>query len=566
VSARARTLGIAAGLVAAVALVFWPAAGFDFIELDDRSYVVDNPHVTSGLSAANATWAFTSFHQANWHPLTWISLQVDASRGNGTARSYHVTNIALHAAAAVLLFLALQAMTGSTGAAAATALLFAIHPLRVESVTWIAERKDVLSQVFAFATLAAWSRWIDKPSAARYMAALSLFALGLLSKPMLVTLPVLMLLLDRWPFDRFDLARWIREKAPFFALSGVSVVVTYLAQARGGAVGDLTDFPLSSRLANACVSAVDYLLATVWPTGLATPYPYDVTHLTAGRVLICVIALVAVTAIAARAWKDRPHLAVGWAWYLITLLPVVGILQVGSQARADRYTYLPLVGPVLAMVWEAGSRIAARWPRRTVPISAALVAVLVVPAGWATRSQLTLWKDTETLFRHTVAVTGPNAVAHMALGLTYFRQARHDASITELQSALAISERYPEAWTALGETFLAAGRMDEAVGAYRRAVELGAIDPALRTKMVAGMNAIAMSQLKAGDTQAAENTLRGAIAAAPADATAHASLGVLLARAGRLEEAEREFAEAVRLDPGSAGFRNNLERVRRMRR
>ena len=565
-SARARTLAIAAGLVVAVAVVFWPAAGFDFIELDDRSYVVDNPHVTSGLSTANATWAFTSFHQANWHPLTWISLQMDASRGNGTARSYHVTNIVLHATAAVLLFLALQAMTGSTGAAAATALFFAIHPLRVESVAWIAERKDVLSQVFAFATLAAWSRWIDKPSAARYAAAVTLFALGLLSKPMLVSLPVLMLLLDRWPFDRFELMRGIREKAPFFALSGVSVAITYLAQARGGAVGDLTEFPLGRRLANACVSAADYLLATVWPSGLATPYPYDVTHLTAGRVLVCVIALAALTALAARAWKDRPHLAVGWAWYLVTLLPVAGVLQVGSQARADRYTYLPLVGPVLAVVWEAGRRIAARWPGRSVPIATALVGALVVPAGWATRAQLVLWKDTETLFRHTVAVTGPNASAHMALGLAYFRQARHDAAITELQSALAISERYPEAWTALGETFLAAGRMDEAVGAYRRAIELGASDPALRTKLVAGMNAIAMNQLKSGDTAAAESTLRSAIAAAPADATAHASLGVLLARAGRLEEAEREFAEAVRLDPGSEGFRNNLERVRRMRR
>jgi protein O-mannosyl-transferase len=565
-SARARTLAVAAGLVVAVAIVFWPAAGFDFIELDDRSYVVDNPNVTSGLSTANATWAFTSFRQANWHPLTWISLQVDASRGNATARSYHVTNIALHAAAAVLLFLALQAMTGSTGAGAATALLFAIHPLRVESVVWIAERKDVLSQMFAFATLAAWARWIDKPSAARYMAALTLFALGLLAKPMLVTLPVLMLLLDRWPFDRFDLAQGIREKAPFFVLSGVSAVVTYLAQARGGAVGDLTNFPLGTRLANACVSAVDYLLATVWPTGLATPYPYDVTHLTAARVLACAIVLAVVTVLAARAWKDRPHLAVGWAWYLVTLVPVVGVLQVGSQARADRYTYLPLVGPLLAIVWETGSRITGRWPRRSVPIAAGLVAALVVPAGWATRAQLALWEDTETLFRHTVAVTGPNAVAHLALGLTYFRQARHEASITELRSALAISERYPEAWTALGEAFLAAGRMDEAVGAYRRAVELGVTEPALRTKMVAGMNAIAMSQLKSGDTEAAENTLRGAIVAAPGDATAHASLGVLLARTGRLEEAEREFAEAMRLDPGSAGFRNNLERVRRMRR
>jgi tetratricopeptide (TPR) repeat protein len=564
-SPKALRLVIGAGLIGAVVAVFGAAATFDFIELDDRSYVVENPNVTTGLSAANVTWAFTSFRQANWHPLTWISLQADASRGGTSARAFHVSSIALHALAAVLLFLAIEAMTGSAGAGGAAALLFAVHPLRSESVVWIAERKDVLSQAFAFATLLAWAKWVEKPTTARYATALALFAAGLLSKPMLVTLPVLMLLLDRWPFDRFQLVRGVREKLPFFALSGLSTIVTYLAQSKGGAVGGLTQFPFSTRMANACVAAVDYLVATVWPAGLANPYPYDVARLTGGRVLACAAVLIAITVVAVRAWTSRPHLAVGWAWYLVTLLPVIGIMQVGSQARADRYTYLPLVGPVVALTWEAATLLATKLPRYKTAAASILLAALVVPAAWATRRQTALWRDNETFFRHTIAVTGPNAVAHLALGLGYFRQGRHDAAIDELHQALSISERYPEAWTALGEVSLAAGRMDEGIDAYKRAVALGASDPALRAKMVAGLNAIAMSRMRAGDLAGAESTLREAIAAAPDNATAHASLGVLFARSGRLDEAEREFAEAVRLDPQNQGFRSNLERVRRMR-
>jgi tetratricopeptide (TPR) repeat protein len=565
-SGRARVVGIALLLALAVAAVFGRAEGFGFIELDDRSYVVDNAQVNTGLSIANARWAFTTFRQANWHPLTWLSLQADASMGGGGARTFHVTNVWLHAAATVLLFLALHAMTGCPWRSAAVALLFGVHPLRAESVVWIAERKDVLSQAFAFASLYAWAGWVRKPVAARYAAAAGLFAAGLLAKPMLVTLPVLMLLLDRWPFDRFDPVRGVREKLPLFALAAASAVVTFVAQSSEGAVGDLTTFPLPTRLANACVVAVDYLVLTLWPAGLANPYPYDLARLTPARVLVCAIVLAAITALAVRAWRSRPHLAVGWAWYLVTLLPVIGLVQVGSQARADRYTYLPMIGPVIALVWELGDRIGAL-PRRRARISAAvLLASAAVPAGWVAVSQVSLWKNTETLFRHTIAVTSPNAVAHHALGLTLFRQGRHDEAVAELRTALGISERYPEAWTALGESLLAAGQVDEAVSAYERAVDLGAADPAIRTKLVAGLNAVAMRRLKAGDTAGAERVLRQAIAAAPSDATSHASLGVLLARTGRLDEAEREFAEAVRLDPGSEGFRSNLERIRRMRR
>ena len=558
-SAGARRFLVALGLAVAVAVVFGRAAGYDFVELDDHGYVVDNAMVQRGLSAEGILWAFTTFRQANWHPLTWVSLMADASIGGGGPRAFHVANIVYHAAGTVLLFLLLARLTGCAGRSAAAALLFAIHPLRVESVVWIAERKDVLSLALGFGALYAWVLWVEKPSRTRYATALGLFAAGLLVKPMLVTLPVLMVLLDRWPLERFDLVRGLREKLPFFGLSAGSAILTFFAQSHGGAVPGLTIFPLPTRLANACVVAVDYLVMTIWPHALANPYPYDLSRLAPARVLACALAIAATTALAARAWKTRPHWAVGWAWYLVTLLPVIGIVQVGSQAMADRFTYLPLVGPVVAVVWELGDRLS-----RSASVAFAAVAVALL--AFATTAQAALWRDTTTLFTHTIAVTGPNAAAHHALGLALYREGRLDESIAELRSALTITERYADAWAALGEALLKSGRSGEALDAYRRAVREGARDPAVRAKLAAALNAEGARRMRAGDAAAAESVLREAIAASPEDATAHATLGVVLARSGRLDEAEPELAEAVRRDPGNAGFTSNLERIRKMRR
>jgi len=556
---NARRFLIGAGLALAVVAVYSRAARYDFVELDDRGYVVDNAMVQRGLTAEGVAWAFTTFRQANWHPLTWISLMADASIGGSGPRVFHMTNVALHAAATVLLFLLLARLTGCGGPSAAAALLFAIHPLRAESVVWVAERKDVLSQALGFAALYAWAGWTKAPSRMRYGAALALFAAGLMAKPMLVTLPVIMLLLDRWPLDRFELARGIREKIPFFALAFASAIVTVVAQSRGGAVAGWLVVSLPTRLANACVGAVDYLILTVWPHALANPYPYDLARLSPARVGSSALVLVVVTALAARAWKSRPHWAVGWAWYLVTLLPVVGIVQVGSQAMADRYTYLPLVGPVLAVVWELGERLAR-------PASFALAAVAVSVLAVATATQAAFWRDSATLFTHTIAVTGPNAPAHHALGLALYRAGRLDEAVDELQRALAISEHFPDAWAALGEAQLKSGRNAEALDAYRRAVREGAKDPAVREKLVAALSADGARRMRAGDAAGAYAALAEAVAVSPESANAHATLGVVLARAGRLDEAEREFAEAVRRDPGNPGFASNLARVRALKR
>jgi Flp pilus assembly protein TadD len=554
-SATVRRLLIALGLTVAVAAVFGRAVPYDFVELDDHGYVVDNPMVTRGLSVEGTVWAFSTFRQANWHPLTWLSLMTDASIGGPGPRTFHLTSVVYHAVATVLLFLLLERLTGCSGPAGAVALLFAIHPLRVESVVWIAERKDVLSQALGFGALYAWVFWVEKHSPARYAASLLLFAAGLMAKPMLVTLPAIMLLLDRWPLDRFDVARGLREKVPFFALSAACAVVTVVAQSRGGAVSGLTLFPLATRLANACVAIVDYLVMALWPRALATPYPYELARLTPARILTCAIVVSCLTALAARAWKSRPH----WAWYLVTLLPVLGVVQVGSQSMADRYTYLPLVGPVLALVWELRVRVS-----RTVSIAllAAASAILAI----ATTAQAAYWRDSESLFAHTIAVTGPNAVAHHALGLALYREGRLDEAIAELKTALAISDRYADASMALGEALLKTGRNDEAIEAYRRAVRDGARNPSAREKLSATLTAEATRRMRDGDGAGAERALREAVEASPEDATVHATLAVVLARAGRLDDAEREAEEALKRDPANAGFASNLERVRRMRR
>lgn len=550
---------IALGLTLAVAIVFGRAAGYDFIELDDRGYVVDNATVQRGLSAEGVGWAFTTFRLANWHPLTWISLMADASIGGGSPRAFHISNVVYHAAATVLLFFLLVRLTGCDARSATAALLFAIHPLRVESVVWIAERKDVLSLALAFAALYVWVLWVEKPSGIRYAASLGLFAAGLLAKPMLVTLPVLMLLLDRWPLDRFDLVPRLREKLPFFALSAVSAVVTFIAQAHEGAVMDLTIVAMPTRLANASVAVIDYLVMTVWPHALATPYPYDLARLSPQRVLACTLVIVVLTVLAARAWTRRPRWAVAWAWYLVTLSPVIGIVQVGSQPIADRYTYLPLVGPVVAVVWELGDRLARS-------AAAALASVAVALLAVATTSQAAYWRDSQTLFAHTIAVTGPNASAHHALGLALSQQGRMDEAIAEFRTALGISNGYAAAWGSLGAALLNSDKNGERLDEYRRVVREKAQDPTIRAKIVSALVASGARRMRSGDPERAAIVLREAVALAPEDASGHSLLGVVLARVGSLEDAEREFAEAVRLSPGNAGFASNLDRIRKLRR
>ena len=442
--------------------------GFEFLNYDDPLYVTANPHVQHGLSVEGVRWAFTTFTAANWHPLTWISLMLDASIGGPGPRVFHLTNLILHLANVLLLFFLLDRMTGRPRASAVTAALFAIHPLHVESVAWIAERKDVLSTLFLLLTLLAYAGYVERPGLQRRLAVVLLFALGLLAKPMLVTLPVLLLLLDAWPLRRRGpWSHLVIEKAPLLAMSIATGVMTIVAQQQAETVGTLAGYPLGVRVANAIVATATYLWKAVWPTGLAVFYPHPGAALAAWTVAASALVLAALTSWTICVRRSRPYLLFGWAWYLVTLAPVVGIVQVGWQARADRYTYIPLIGVFLGVVWAISEGFA----DRPALLSSMATAVLVA-LGIGAFVQAGYWRDSETLFRRALAVTDDNAVAHSNLGTALLRRNLLNEAQEHFAEAVRINPHFAEAHSNLGVTLGRQGRIDEAILEFRRALEL----------------------------------------------------------------------------------------------
>lgn len=513
-------------LTVAVVGVFAPATGFGFVQVDDPAYVTENPHVLAGPTRDGIVWALTATETGNWHPLTWLSLMLDARAGGGGPRAFHVTSVLLHLANALLLFHLLARVTGAAGRSLLVAALFAVHPLHVESVAWVSERKDVLCALFGLLAILAYGRYVRRRTAGAYACVAAALALSLASKPMLVTLPFVLLLLDVWPFRRLDLGRdeWAQarrlvvEKIPLFALSATSSAIAIVAQASSGAVSALDTLPLGLRAANAAVAAVAYLAKTAWPAALAFPYPYDPARLDGPRLALSCLVLAGATMGSIVAARRRPYLAVGWLLYLVTLVPVIGIVQVGSQSMADRYTYLPLVGIFLAVAWGSGDLLD-RWShdgsvRRAV---ATVLAVLVVAGlGVRARAQVGVWRDTETLFTNALRSTGPNAVAEGGLGLALHGRGRLEDAIEHHRNAVRIRPGYVEARVNLAAALLDAGRLDEAA-------------------------------------RLCEET----IAMRPGDARGHACLGVARLRLGRLEDAEQHLSDAIRLDPRNASARVN---------
>ncbi len=418
-----------AALVAAVVIVYGATISFDFVGCDDPDYVTANVHVMNGLSLDGVRWAFTAFDQGNWHPLTWLSHMLDATLFPkdmpGQAGWHHLTNLLLHAANTVLLFLVLKRLTQAHWPSAMVAALFALHPLHVESVAWVAERKDVLSTFLGLLAMAAYARYVERPSVSRYLPIFFLLALGLMAKPMLVTLPFVMLLLDYWPLERLGRGRPLRlpilEKLPLLALAAASSVVTFFAQQSSGAVMGLQDCPFSLRLGNAMFSYVMYLWKMVWPQDLALLYAFPF-NLPLWYALASAAAVAAVTALVIWQTRRRPYLAVGWFWYLGMLVPVIGLVQIGAQARADRYTYLPLVGIFIMVAWGAADLLAF-WRRRWMVLAPAAIAVLAA-CGWLASRQVAVWADTGTLFRHAIASGAELASAHYSLGDSLREQGR----------------------------------------------------------------------------------------------------------------------------------------------
>jgi tetratricopeptide (TPR) repeat protein len=548
-------------LAVATVAVFWPVAGHEFVSFDDDVYVTGNPEVRRGLTADTVRWAWTATRAANWHPLTWTSHMLDVELHGLDPGGHHLTSLLLHAASTVLLFLALARASGEIWPSAFVAALFGVHPLHVESVAWVAERKDVLSTLFLVLTILAHLRYVERRSLRRYgLVALSLAA-GLCAKPMLVTAPLVLLLLDFWPLGRMTRApggeldarlvrRCLAEKLALVPLVAASAILTLQAQARGGALRTLVEYSLGARMANAVVAGVAYLIETIWPLDLAVFHPHPGDGLQPWKVVGSATILLSVSAVAFRLRRRRPYLLAGWLWYLVTVLPVSGLVQVGEQARADRYTYVPLIGVFSMVAWAAADAARAR-PAAARRVGLAL-GVLVLLLGLQARAQVRHWRDSATLFEHALAVTGRNALAHIHLGLACERAGRRSEAIEHYEQAIRDDPGYaPMALHGLGLVLAGDGRLSEAIERWEQALRL---DPGSGP----AHHDLGRALLAQGRVDEALEHLHDAVRIDAHDAQAHDSLGLALAERGRLEDAVRHYREALRLDPRHAGAHGNL--------
>ena len=541
-------LSIALFLLVATAVTFEQVRTHEFLNFDDDLYVTDNPYVQAGLTSAGLIWAFTTTHASNWHPLSWLSHMLDCELYGLKPGAHHLTSLLFHIAATLLLFLVFKRMTGKIWGSGFVAALFALHPLHVESVAWVAERKDVLSTFFWALTMWTYLRYVEGPGFARYVILVVSFVLGLLSKPMLVTLPFVLLLLDYWPlgriqFDFHDKKAFpfnvILEKVPLFILSAASASLTFFVQQKGGAVGAVDAFPIGTRIANALVSYVRYIEKMIWPRNLAVLYPYPDTlpiwHAGgAALLLVCVSILVI------RAARRRPYLAVGWLWYLGTLVPVIGLVKVGLQAMADRYTYVPLIG-LFIMVAMGVPHILPRWryQKLLLGISAALViSVLMV----VTRSQVRHWRNDFTLYEHALNVTSENSLVHTNLGATLARQGKYDEAVSHYTEALRIKPDNANAHNNLGLALIHQGKYQEAVALFAETLRNNPHDPTVQCGL-----GIALARL--GRYQEAIVHFSEALRMNPLDPNVHYNLGLALADQGKSQEAVRYYTEAVRINP-----------------
>jgi tetratricopeptide (TPR) repeat protein len=578
-------------IIVATVLLFGPVLWYDFVNFDDPIYVLDNPIVADGVTWAGVVRAFTTTQAAYWHPVTWLSHMLDVELFGFRPGPHHLVNVLLHVFNALLLYGVLVRMTGMPGRAAFVAMIFAIHPLRIESVAWVAERKDVLSTLFWMLAIWVYVEYVKKPGRGSYLTALGLFAIGLLAKPMVLTLPVVLVLLDVWPLRRitFDATtrRRVRplilEKIPFLMLSVVAAIVTIVAQHGGGAVKSLDQFPLGHRVANAVVSYVTYLWMQVLPLNLAVFYPN--VPVPAWQVAASVFALVAISWMAVRQASRHPYLAVGWAWYLVTLLPVIGLIQAGFQSLADRFLYIPHIGISIAVTWGLAELLRSTRAAALLPKVAA--AAVLVYFGMSLM-YIRAWRDSETVWRRALAVTNDNYVAHTNLGVALADQGRLDEGLAHSYEAVRIKPEQADAHANIGNLLARRGEYDEAISHYREAIRywpeladahnnlgvaLGkqgdtaeAIESYRRAltffpEFAAAHHNLGRALAATGPAEEAERHLREAVRHKPRFAEAHYSLGEFLAASGRLEEAARSFREALRIDPNHARAKSAIARI-----
>ncbi len=511
--------------------VYLQVGSHGFVNYDDDKYLTENLYVQQGLTHQSIGWAFTATYRSTWQPVVWLSFMLGIELYGMDPGWHHLTNVMLHCANVVLLFLMLIFMTGEPWRSAFVAALFAVHPLHVESVAWVAERKDVLSMLFGLLCIVSYGWFVRRSNITAYFTSLLFFVMGLMAKPLLVTLPFVLLLLDWWPLGRFQTdcsthqnaliqkkpVIVILEKIPFFIAAAGSCVVTYLAQHKGGAVAPLTLYPLFLRVENALVSYIAYIIKMIWPVNLAVLYPHPETvplWQAAGSSILLVI----ITFFAVKTMRKRPHFAVGWLWYLGTLVPMIGIVQIGSHAMADRFTYIPLIGLYIIIAWESAELL--KKSRYRVMLVSAGAVIIIGTLISISFKQVGYWQNSLTLFQHAVDVTEKNYVAHNNLGLALAQQGKITEAVSHYSASLRFNPEYADTHYNMGMALAQQGNTDEAIASYNEAFRID-----------------------------------------PFNVRARNNLGILLFQQGRIDEAIHQFQQALRIQPDAVRIRNNLKKA-----
>ena len=542
---------MAALLFVAVLVVFLPSLWNDFCNFDDPVYVIYNGHVHRGFTWGAIRWAFDSFYAANWHPITWLSHIADFTLFGRQAWGHHLTSVILHSVNVALLFLVFLKATGATWRSAIVAILFGVHPLHVESVAWIAERKDVLNTFFALLTLLAYVRWtedIDRTSKIWYFVALLCYGFSLASKAMSVSLPLLLLLLDYWPLCRLESIRVLRrvivEKIPFVVLALLSSAVTVAAQRSGGAIK--LDVPPWVRFANAAVSFSRYLDELIWPRDLIVFYPYAVPSLNGITLAVLILVVVSATTVIYR--RSLPWFFVGWWWFVISLLPVIGLIQIGAQAMADRYTYWPSIGAFVAITW--GMAFAFDKFRVPRPVAVALACLVVTGAASTTIRQISFWRNSETLFNHALAVTPENSLAHLNLGVALADRGAVSEAISHLREATNLAPRDPETHLNFGMALQQSGDLPGAMSEFHTALWI-------KPDYAKAHANLAIAFQEQNNFERAMAEYREALRLEPGFPDVHVGLGLALQQSGQIDAALQEFEHAIKQDSSYAGAHSN---------
>jgi len=569
-SLKKETVLLALLLVVATVAVYFPVRHHPFVRYDDGFYVIDNPHIKSGLDWDTTVWAFTTVYQANWHPLTWMSHALDVQMFQLDAGGHHATNLWLHVVNVLLLFWVLTQATGYIGRSAMVAGLFALHPVNVETVAWVAERKNLLSMLFFLLALGAYRWYVREPRIGRYATVALLFALGLMAKPQVITFPFVLLLWDYWPLRRVSHAgpdlsfealpeprfpgksffELVKEKLPLFAICAASVVVTFLAQRSGGAVASLKKYGLLIRLANATVAYARYVGKAFWPTRLAPfyPHPWDpLPPLPAWQIVAALLLLLAVSALAV-AGRSRRYLLTGWLWFLGTMVPMIGLVQVGNQAMADRYAYLPFVGLFIMFCWGAADAAERRHLPAAVMPTAGVVVLLALTV--LTHRQINYWNDGLTLWDHTLQVTTNNAVAEDNLAQALMEQGQPEAGLKHFRAALAIDPSDPDGNLQIAQYDHQHGRLQEALERYDRIISV-TTDPEKKGAMLSNRGFVYRDL---GDYARARESFEAAAALNPRNYRTWIGLGVVTQKMGDLNSSIQDYSRANEIHPSDIGF------------